>query len=67
MSTTSASREELEKLTVPQLKERLRGRKLPLSGSKAELVSRLFDDIVSEEKLLLDGVGVGGGQAHGGE
>jgi len=62
MSSAATSREELEKLTVPQLKERLRGRKLPLSGTKAELVSRLIDDIVSEDKLL---GGLGGGQAHG--
>lgn len=46
------SREELEKLTVLQLKEKLKSRKLLLSGTKPELVSRLYDSMVAEEKLL---------------
>jgi hypothetical protein len=37
---------------VPQLKEKLKGRKLPISGAKNELVNRLFESIVAEEKLL---------------
>jgi len=37
------SREELERLTVPQLKQQLRLRGLRVSGRKAELVHRLFD------------------------
>ncbi|KAH7731742.1 SAP domain containing protein [Aphelenchoides avenae] len=47
-----SSKEELEKLTVNQLKEKLKGRKLPSSGTKSELVIRLHESIVAEEKLL---------------
>jgi hypothetical protein len=54
-----STKEELEKLTVPQLKEKLKGRKLPISGAKNELVNRLFESIVAEEKLL-EATGAGG-------
>ncbi len=60
-SSSAISREELEKLTVTQLKEKLKGRKLPVSGTKAELVVRLYDDILSEETIL-GGTGGGMGQ-----
>lgn len=46
------SREELEKLTVAQLKEQLKGRKLTISGTKSELINRLHESIVTEERLL---------------
>lgn len=35
--------EDLEALTIPQLQDLLRGKDLPVSGSKAELVERLRD------------------------
>lgn len=46
------SREELEKLTVTQLKEKLRSRKLLQSGSKLDLIARLYESFLAEEKLL---------------
>lgn len=38
----AVSEEELEKLTIPDLKERLRAAELPVSGKKAELIERLM-------------------------
>ena len=38
-----ATKEELEGLTVPQLKERLKDAGLTVGGKKAELVERLLD------------------------
>ena len=38
----SFSEEELSKLTVPVLKEKLKEAGLPVSGKKAELISRLL-------------------------
>ncbi|CAK5079669.1 unnamed protein product [Meloidogyne enterolobii] len=52
-----ASKEELEKLTVAQIREKLKSRKLPASGPKSELVTRLFDSLMAEEKLLEEGPG----------
>ena len=46
------SKDELEKLTVPQLREKLKSRKLPYSGTKAEIINRLYDNILAEETLL---------------
>jgi len=46
------SKEEIEKMTVAQIKEQLKNKKLPISGTKIELVNRLFEGIVAEEKLL---------------
>ncbi|KAL7076632.1 hypothetical protein ACQ4LE_003805 [Meloidogyne hapla] len=52
-----ASKEELEKLTVVQIREKLKSRKLPVTGSKSELVNRLFDSLMVEENLLEEGPG----------
>nr|CAD2187738.1 unnamed protein product [Meloidogyne enterolobii] len=52
-----ASKEELEKLTVAQIREKLKSRKLPASGPKSELVTRLFDSLMAEERLLEEGPG----------
>jgi len=52
-----SSKEELEKLNVAQLRDRLKQRKLPISGNKPDLVQRLHDDIAAEDKLL-------GGSGH---
>jgi hypothetical protein len=41
----------LEGLTVDELKEQLRARDLPVSGSKAELVERLRGEPPSEQEL----------------
>ncbi|KAI1721680.1 SAP domain-containing protein [Ditylenchus destructor] len=46
------SKEELEKFTVPMLKDKLKAHKLPLSGTKVDLVNRLYEYMVAEEKLL---------------
>jgi len=46
------SKEDLEKLTVAQIREKLKSRKLPTSGTKIELVTRLYEGITAEEKLL---------------
>ena len=46
------NKDELNKLTIPQLKEKLKQRQLPISGTKSELVSRLHDNIQEEENLL---------------
>ena len=46
------SKEDLEKLTVLQLKEKLKSRKLTYSGTKPELISRLYDNMIAEESLL---------------
>eukprot|EP00526_Cylindrotheca_closterium_P007694 CAMPEP_0113638218 /NCGR_PEP_ID=MMETSP0017_2-20120614/20011_1 /TAXON_ID=2856 /ORGANISM="Cylindrotheca closterium" /LENGTH=668 /DNA_ID=CAMNT_0000549295 /DNA_START=47 /DNA_END=2053 /DNA_ORIENTATION=- /assembly_acc=CAM_ASM_000147 len=43
-TTTSDSLEELEKLTIPLLKEKLRAMELPVGGKKAELVQRILDN-----------------------
>jgi len=45
------SKEDLQKLTIAQLKERLKQRRLPISGTKPDLVSRLFDSL-QEDNLL---------------
>ncbi|KAI1728871.1 SAP domain-containing protein [Ditylenchus destructor] len=50
--STMISKEELEKFTVPMLKDKLKAHKLPLSGTKVDLVNRLYDYMVAEEKLL---------------
>ncbi|KAF7633987.1 SAP domain-containing protein [Meloidogyne graminicola] len=42
---------------VVQLREKLKSRKLPVTGSKSELVNRLFDSLMVEEKLLEEGPG----------
>lgn len=42
-STVSESEEDLEKLTVPLLKEKLKTAGLPVSGKKAELIARLLE------------------------
>mmetsp|Transcript_15097 Transcript_15097/g.36970 ORF Transcript_15097/g.36970 Transcript_15097/m.36970 type:complete len:539 (-) Transcript_15097:6-1622(-) len=42
--TTSDSLEDLEKLTIPLLKEKLRAMELPVGGKKAELVQRILDN-----------------------
>ena len=42
-STVSESEEDLEKLTVPVLKEKLKVAGLPVSGKKAELIARLLE------------------------
>nr|CAD2205704.1 unnamed protein product [Meloidogyne enterolobii] len=52
-----ASKEQLEKLTVAQICEKLKSRKLPASGPKSELVTRLFDSLMAEERLLEEGPG----------
>nr|CAD2140124.1 unnamed protein product [Meloidogyne enterolobii]CAD2186974.1 unnamed protein product [Meloidogyne enterolobii] len=52
-----ASKEQLEKLTVAQIREKLKSRKLPASGPKSELVTRLFVSLMAEEKLLEEGPG----------
>lgn len=39
-------------LQIPQLKEKLKQRRLATSGTKAELVGRLFDSLQEEDKLL---------------
>ncbi|KAF7633975.1 SAP domain-containing protein [Meloidogyne graminicola] len=44
-------------LEVVQLREKLKSRKLPVTGSKSELVNRLFDSLMVEEKLLEEGPG----------
>lgn len=46
------SKEELEKFTVTQLKEKLKSRKLLQSGTKSDLVARLHESFLAEEKLL---------------
>ncbi|KAL3097464.1 hypothetical protein niasHS_003912 [Heterodera schachtii] len=48
------SKEELEKMTVAQIREKLKSRKMPISGTKSELVNRLHESLVAEEKLLED-------------
>uniref|UniRef100_A0A915DEK3 SAP domain-containing protein n=1 Tax=Ditylenchus dipsaci TaxID=166011 RepID=A0A915DEK3_9BILA len=50
------SKEELEKLTVAQIKEKLKSRKLSTAGTKPDLVTRLHENIVAEEKLLGTGL-----------
>uniref|UniRef100_A0A915M4W8 SAP domain-containing protein n=1 Tax=Meloidogyne javanica TaxID=6303 RepID=A0A915M4W8_MELJA len=57
LTSLMASKEELEKLTVAQIREKLKSRKLPASGPKSELVTRLFDSLMAEEKLLEEGPG----------
>ena len=42
-ASTSTTREQLESLTVVQLKEKLRNSGLTVSGTKAKLISRLLD------------------------
>ena len=42
-ASTSTTREQLERLTVVQLKEKLRNSGLTVSGTKAKLISRLLD------------------------
>ena len=44
-----ATVEELKKLTLPQLKARLKARRLKLSGNKGELISRLLDPNAEEK------------------
>jgi len=46
------SKEDIEKMTVAQIREQLKNKKLPISGTKNELVIRLYDGILAEEKLL---------------
>jgi len=46
------SKDELERMTVPQIKEQLKNKKLPTSGAKSELVNRLYEGILAEERLL---------------
>lgn len=46
------SKEELEKMTVAQIKEKLKSKRLPISGAKSELINRLYESLVAEEKLL---------------
>uniref|UniRef100_A0AC35UD43 SAP domain-containing protein n=1 Tax=Rhabditophanes sp. KR3021 TaxID=114890 RepID=A0AC35UD43_9BILA len=48
MSTTA----DFEKLTVTQLKEKLKAKTLSTTGTKAVLIERLVDAVESEEKLL---------------
>jgi len=40
-----------------QIREKLKSRKLPASGPKSELVTRLFDSLMAEERLLEEGPG----------
>lgn len=44
VKTSRESLEELQQLTIPYLKERLRSMNLPVSGKKAELIQRLLDN-----------------------
>uniref|UniRef100_A0A183C4F5 SAP domain-containing protein n=1 Tax=Globodera pallida TaxID=36090 RepID=A0A183C4F5_GLOPA len=48
------SRDELEKMTVAQIREKLKSRKMPISGTKSDLISRLHESLMAEEKLLED-------------
>ncbi|KAI6240059.1 hypothetical protein M3Y99_00490200 [Aphelenchoides fujianensis] len=54
------SKEELQKLTIPQLKDRLKQRRLQVTGTKPDLVNRLFDSLQDEENLLSGAAGGGG-------
>ncbi|KAI6201820.1 SAP domain-containing protein [Aphelenchoides besseyi] len=53
------SKEELQKLTIPQLKEKLKQRRLTTSGTKSDLVTRLHDSLQDEENLLSGTTGGG--------
>ncbi|CAD5215742.1 unnamed protein product [Bursaphelenchus okinawaensis] len=48
------TKEELAKFTIPQLKERLKQRRLQISGTKNELINRLYESL-QEEELLGEG------------
>ena len=43
--------EEYENMTVAELKELLRGAKLPVSGKKSELIARLIESNDSSEEV----------------
>ncbi|KAI6177302.1 SAP domain-containing protein [Aphelenchoides bicaudatus] len=53
------TKEDLQKLTVVQLREKLKGRNLVTTGTKNELIERLFESFQEEENLL-SGTGTGG-------
>ena len=42
---------------VAQLKEKLKSRKMATSGAKTDLINRLYESIMTEEKLLEEGPG----------
>lgn len=44
-------------MTVAQIKEKLKSRKLPMGGTKSDLIYRLLESIMAEEKLLDEGPG----------
>ncbi|CAK0857759.1 unnamed protein product, partial [Prorocentrum cordatum] len=58
------SAEDLEKLTVAQLKDRLKEAGLPVSGKKADLVSRLMDQVSSNGGAEARGTREGAGAAE---
>mmetsp|Transcript_105937 Transcript_105937/g.188413 ORF Transcript_105937/g.188413 Transcript_105937/m.188413 type:complete len:999 (+) Transcript_105937:5-3001(+) len=49
-SAKDLTAEELEKLTVVQLKEKLKAASLPVSGNKADLIKRLLDNAKAPSK-----------------
>ncbi|CAD5221702.1 unnamed protein product [Bursaphelenchus xylophilus] len=53
----SETKEDLGKFTIPQLKEKLKQRRLQISGTKNELINRLFESL-QEEELLGEGASV---------
>ena len=55
LRTLAASRSDLEQLTVPVLKDRLRAQGLKVGGKKAELIERLLGPgEIMEDELDLD-------------
>ena len=54
LRTLAASRSDLEQLTVPVLKDRLRAQGLKVGGKKAELIERLLGPGEIEDELDCD-------------
>ncbi|VDM40511.1 unnamed protein product [Toxocara canis] len=64
MPVELSSTTDLTKMTVVQLREHLKSRALPASGTKSELIERLKESLTNEEKILETDDGVLKGSAE---